>query len=114
MRWAVVDRWRALLGQHRVIRRGLVGVFVAPFADHVGQERDARARDVGQPAACSATWLVAKIIPTSATTVTSESLVSSLVRVDHREHRRGLGLVALECLDCQREPVGINSPTRTA
>jgi hypothetical protein len=27
--------------------------------------------------------------------------------IDHRQHGRGLGLVALECLDGKREPGGV-------
>jgi hypothetical protein len=40
---------RPRLGQHQLIGNSLVGVFVAPFPDHVGQKRDPGAQDERQP-----------------------------------------------------------------
>ena len=37
------------LGQHQPLRDLLAGVFVAPFAHHIGQKRDAGAEDERQP-----------------------------------------------------------------
>ncbi len=39
-------------------------------------------------------------------------LVSGLERVDHRQHGGGLGLVALERLNRQREPGRVGEQTR--
>ena len=36
---------RPRLGPHQPIRDGLVGVFIVPFADHIGQMWDAGAQD---------------------------------------------------------------------
>jgi hypothetical protein len=40
---------RPRLGQYQLIRYRFAGVFVPPFAHHVGQERNPRTQDVGQP-----------------------------------------------------------------
>jgi hypothetical protein len=40
---------RPRLGQHQPVGNLLVGVFVAPFPDYIGQQRDPGAKDERQP-----------------------------------------------------------------
>ena len=58
-----------------------------------------------RPAASIAFWFASEIIPASATTVTSGQLVGGHELLDDRQHGLGLGLVALEGGDHEREPV---------
>jgi hypothetical protein len=95
---------RPRLGQHQAVRNCLAGVLLAPLADHVGQQRDAGAQDVGQPRRLRATWLASEIIPASATTVTSASwwaalkalMTGSIVAVSPIAGR----LPGLDCVPC--------------
>src|SRR6516225_5436008 len=59
------------------------------------------------PAACRAIWLASETNPASATTVTSVRWWGGFEGVDDRQHRGGLGLVALERLDGQGESGGV-------
>ena len=59
------------------------------------------------PASSIAARLASESIPASATTVTSGKPVRGGERLDHRQDRLGLGGVALERVDHQREPAHI-------
>ena len=89
---------RPRLGQHQLIGNSLVGVFVAPFADHVGQKRDAGAQDERQPRGLQRDLVGFRDHAGISDHGDIAELVSGLERVDHRQHRGGLGLVALEGL----------------
>ena len=60
------------------------------------------------PASSSSRRLLADSIPASATTTMSVDAVPGLERLDDRQDRGGLGLVALEAADLQREPAPVD------
>ena len=63
------------------------------------------------PAAWIAIWLASEIMPASATTVTSVELVDGFEGVDDRQHGGGLGPVAFERLNHEREPGRVGEQT---
>ena len=82
-------------------------MFVAPFAHHIRQEGNPGAENVGQPGG-----LQGDLVGLGDHAGVSDhgditELVSGLEGVDHRQHGRGLGLVALESFDGQRETRGV-------
>ena len=94
------------LGEDVPVRDVLAGVLAPPLRDQVGDVRDPRAEDERQARRPrSAFWFASDTMPASATTVTSGQLVRGHERLDHRQHGLGLGLVALERADHEREPV---------
>ena len=60
------------------------------------------------PASSRSRRLLADSIPASATTTMSGQAVAVLERLDDRQDRGGLGLVALEAADLQGEPVPVD------
>ena len=95
---------RPRLGQHQPVGNRLIWVFVAPLAHHVGQMRDTGAQDERQPGGLQGDLVGLGDHPGIGDHGDIGQLVGGLEGVDHRQHRGGLGLVALERLNRQREP----------
>jgi hypothetical protein len=78
-------------------------MLVTPFAHDIGQIRDSRAEDVGQPSGGQGDLVGLGDHPGIGHHGDISELVGGLERVDHRHHGGRLGLVALEGLNGQRE-----------
>ena len=95
------------LGEHQPVGDRLTGVFVAPFAHHIGQVRNAGTEDVGQPRGLQRHLVGFRDHPGISDHGHVGELMCGLEGVDDRHHRGGLGLVALERRDVEREPGGV-------
>ena len=98
---------RPRLGEHQPVGDRFIGVFVAPFAHHIGQIRDAGTEDERQPRGLQRDLVGFGDHPGIGDHGHVGELVGGLERVDDRHHRGGLGLVALERRDGQRESGGV-------
>jgi hypothetical protein len=98
---------RPWLGQRQLIGHRLACVLVAPLPDAIGQERDPRTEDVGQPGSLQRDLIALGDHPGISDHRYVGQIVSGLERVDHRQHRGSLGLIALEGLHPHREARGV-------
>lgn len=99
---------RPRLGQHQLIGHRFARVFVAPFAHHIGQEWNPDAQDVGQPDGRHGDLVGFGDHPGIGDHRHVGEIMGGLEGVDHRQHHGGLGFIALQRLDRQREPSGIS------
>lgn len=100
------SRCRPGLGKHQLVGHCFGRVFVAPFAHHIGQKRDPRAKNVGQ-----AGGLQIDLIGFGDHFGVGDhghvaEIVGGLEYVDDWQHGGGLGAVAFECFDRQRQAGG--------
>ena len=89
---------RPRLGQYQPVGNLLVGVVVAPFADHVGQIRHPGAEDERQPAGLQRDLVGLRDHARIGDHGDIGQPVGGLEGIDDRQHGGGLGLVALERL----------------
>ena len=95
---------RPRLGQHQPVGDLLVGVLGTPLPHHVRHKRDPGAEDERQPRGLQRDLVGFGDHPGISHHRHIGEPVSRLEGVDDRQHSRGLGLVALEGFDGQREP----------
>ena len=103
---------RPRLGEHQPVRDRLAGVFVAPFAHDIGQLRDAGSEDEREPGGLQGDLVGLRDHAGIGNHCHVGELMRLLEGVDDRQHRGGLGFVALEGRNGQREPGRVGEQTQ--